>query len=110
MGDREHYLTQSAGRERTVRRGEAGTQTRPTIRGSTGSGNGAFIEAAATAVLGCWPWRRHAVVEAGIARPGQMDRFAATLQPDLVVVTGDLAEWGMPSEFAEVERFLEKTR
>src|SRR5215471_1355545 len=28
------------------------------------------------------------------------------LAPDLVVVSGDLAEWGMGREFAEAERFL----
>ncbi len=33
------------------------------------------------------PWQRFAVIETGIERPGQMDRIAAVLQPDLVVVT-----------------------
>ncbi len=29
------------------------------------------------------------------------------LRPDLLVVTGDLAEWGLPSEFRQVSEFLE---
>ena len=28
------------------------------------------------------------------------------LDPDLVVLTGDLAEWAMPSEFNDLEKFL----
>ncbi|MEV8508331.1 metallophosphoesterase [Actinoplanes sp. NPDC051475] len=37
-----------------------------------------------------------------------LDRLAADpgLRPDLVVVSGDLAEWGLRSEFEEVGRFL----
>ena len=30
------------------------------------------------------------------------------LQPDLVIITGDLVEWGMPDEFRVVREFLEK--
>ena len=30
------------------------------------------------------------------------------LRPDLVVVTGDLAEWGRPKEFDEARDFLER--
>ena len=30
------------------------------------------------------------------------------LQPDLLIVTGDLAEWGMPDEFRDAREFLEK--
>ncbi len=33
------------------------------------------------------PWQRFAVIETGIDGPGQMDRIAEILQPDLVVVT-----------------------
>lgn len=38
-------------------------------------------------VLRLRPWHRHAVLEAGISRPGQMRRLAAMLRPDVVVVT-----------------------
>ncbi len=37
-----------------------------------------------------------------------LDRLAADhgLRPDLMVITGDLAEWGLPSEFEQVVDFL----
>jgi len=41
----------------------------------------------AHAVLRARPGQRHAVVEVGIARPGQMTGYARTLRPDVAVVT-----------------------
>lgn len=42
---------------------------------------------AALAMLGNWPWHRHAAIEVGIAKPGQMADFAALIRPDVVVQT-----------------------
>jgi UDP-N-acetylmuramoyl-tripeptide--D-alanyl-D-alanine ligase len=38
-------------------------------------------------VLGLLPWQRHAVIEVGIDRKGQMIDYALMLRPDIVVVT-----------------------
>lgn len=40
-----------------------------------------------SAVLRIRPWQRHAVIEAGIAGPGEMALYAAEIRPDIVVVT-----------------------
>jgi UDP-N-acetylmuramyl pentapeptide synthase len=42
---------------------------------------------AALAVMGSWPWHRHAAIEVGIAQPGQMADFARLIRPDVVVQT-----------------------
>ncbi len=39
------------------------------------------------ALLASPPWQRHLVKEVGIARPGQMARYGASLKPDIVVFT-----------------------
>lgn len=41
----------------------------------------------ASAVLRIRPGQAHAVIEAGIAAPGEMERYARMIRPDLVVVT-----------------------
>jgi UDP-N-acetylmuramyl pentapeptide synthase len=41
----------------------------------------------AFAVLRIRPGQRHAVIEAGISRPGQMKRYARVIRPDVAVVT-----------------------
>ncbi|MFO1067832.1 MAG: Mur ligase family protein [Geminicoccaceae bacterium] len=51
-----------------------------------------MIETVAGQVLRCWPWRRHAAIEAGISRPGHMARLAGVLRPDIVVVTAVASE------------------
>jgi UDP-N-acetylmuramoyl-tripeptide--D-alanyl-D-alanine ligase len=45
-------------------------------------------------VLRIRPWHRHAVLEVGIDRPGQMDAYAKLLRPDIVVVTSIGVEHG----------------
>lgn len=40
------------------------------------------------------PWRRHAVLEVGIAKPGEMLRYAALLAPDVAVITRIASEHG----------------
>ena len=41
----------------------------------------------ARAVLRIRPWQRHAVIEAGISGPGQMEHYARIIAPDVAVVT-----------------------
>ena len=45
---------------------------------------GSFV---ARSLLRIRPWQRHAVIEAGIRRPGQMALYARFLRPDITVVT-----------------------
>lgn len=44
------------------------------------------------ALMAVRPWQRHAVIEVGIARPGQMARYRRMLRPDTVVVTAVASE------------------
>jgi len=43
--------------------------------------------AVAVKLLGIKPWMRHAVIEVGIDRKGQMKRLAGRLRPDVAIVT-----------------------
>jgi len=43
--------------------------------------------AVAARLLGIRPWMRHAVIEVGIDRKGQMKRLARRLRPDIAIVT-----------------------
>lgn len=43
--------------------------------------------AVAVRLLGIRPWMRHAVIEVGIDRKGQMERLARRLRPDIAIVT-----------------------
>jgi UDP-N-acetylmuramoyl-tripeptide--D-alanyl-D-alanine ligase len=58
----------------------------------------------ALALLRAGPGRRHAVLEVGIARPGDMRRYPPVLRPDVAVVTG------IGSEHGRSFRSLEATR
>ena len=59
---------------------------------------------AAGAVLSLRPWDRHAVIEIGIAGPGQMGAYARMVRPDVTVVTS------IGSEHQRVLGTLEATR
>lgn len=58
----------------------------------------------ALAALRIRPWHRHAVIEVGIAMPGQMAPYREMLRPDVVVVTS------IASEHNRSLRTLEATR
>lgn len=58
----------------------------------------------ALAALRIRPWHRHAVIEVGIAMPGQMAPYRDMLRPDVVVVTS------IASEHNRSLRTLEATR
>jgi UDP-N-acetylmuramoyl-tripeptide--D-alanyl-D-alanine ligase len=68
--------------------------------GGTGNARGQV----ALALLGTRPWRRHAVLEVAIGRPGDMARHPPALRPDVAVVTG------IGTEHSRAFRSLEATR
>jgi UDP-N-acetylmuramyl pentapeptide synthase len=60
--------------------------------------------AIARAVLGVRPHDRHAVIEVGIARPGQMEVYARLIKPDITVVTSIGSEHNLSLRTVEVTR------
>jgi len=50
------------------------------------------------------PWHRHAVIEVGIAAPGQMAVYGPLLRPDVVVVTSITSEHNLSLGTLEVTR------
>ena len=60
--------------------------------------------AVARAVLRIWPWSRHAVIEVGIAAPGQMATYARITRPDVTVVTSIGSEHNRSLPTLEVTR------
>lgn len=58
----------------------------------------------ALAVLRIRPSQRHAVIEVGIARPGQMKPYARVVRPDIAVVTSIGSEHNRSLETLEVTR------
>jgi UDP-N-acetylmuramyl pentapeptide synthase len=58
----------------------------------------------ALAVLRIRPWHRHAVIEVGIAAPGQMVVYGPMVRPDVVVVTSITSEHNLSLRTLEVTR------
>ena len=52
--------------------------------------------------------RRHSFLAARTLKDVRHLEDEHGLRPDLVVASGDLAEWGLPKEFKQVKEFLEE--